>query len=105
LARDTVDSRFTFGQIFVFVVVIVFFLGTFISDETVRSVANLVGLVSLVVIGLDSGRHGRAARLAVTAKYGADRSRGMATYAFTRAMLPRRFRRPPPKVKRGGAEI
>jgi hypothetical protein len=101
LARDVVDSRFTYGQIFIFVVAVVFFLGTFITNETVRSAANIAGLASLAIIGLDSGRHGRAARQAVTEKYGADRARGLATYAFTRAMLPRRFRRPPPKVKRG----
>jgi hypothetical protein len=105
LARDIVDTRFTYGQVFVFIVVIVFILGTFITNDTMRGIANIIGLVSLTVIVLDSARHGRAAKLAVADKYPNSAVRGISSYAFMRAMLPRRFRRPPPKVKRGGAAV
>lgn len=103
LARDVVDSRFTYGQIFVVVVVVVFFLGGFVPYNAVRAVANLAGLASLVIITFDSARHARAAQRLVTERYGAARARGITSYAFLRAMLPRRFRRPPPKVGRGAA--
>ena len=105
LARDVVDSRFTLGQIFMAVIAIVFILGTFIASDVVRGIANLGGLVSLIAIGLDSARLGRRARSAVIEKHGAGAARGIALYAFARAMLPRRFRKPPPKVARGGAPI
>jgi hypothetical protein len=105
LARDVVDSRFTLGQVFVIVIAVVFFLGTFIADEVIRGAANLGGLVALTLIVIDSAICGRAAKTAVAEKYGATAARGISSYAFLRAMLPRRFRRPPPKVARGGAPL
>jgi hypothetical protein len=103
LARDVIDSHWTVGQIFVFVVFLEFVLAAFVASQPVQEVLNLAGPISLVVIGADSYRHGRGAKNAVAAKFGADRTRGIASYAFIRSMLPRRFRRPPPKVARGGA--
>ena len=50
---------------------------------------------------IDSARNGRRAKLAVTERYGAAEARGISSYAFMRSFLPRRFRRPPPKVNRG----
>ena len=69
LARDIVDSRFTYGQVFIVVIVIVFFLGGFVPSAAVRGVANIAGLISLTVIVIDSARHGRRAKVAVTEKY------------------------------------
>ncbi|HVU60995.1 MAG TPA: DUF3043 domain-containing protein [Mycobacteriales bacterium] len=105
LARDVVDSRFTVGQYFMIVIFVAFVGGGVIANRTVNIVSNYVGLLALTVIVLDSARAGRAAKRAVAAKHGASEVRGISSYAFMRAMLPRRFRRPPPKVTRGGNPI
>lgn len=105
LARDTVDSRFTLGQVMLVVIIAVFFFGSFIPNRLVQSIASFGGLLALTVIVFDSARHGRAAKAAVAERYGTAKTQGIASYAFLRAMLPRRFRRPPPKVARGGAAL
>jgi hypothetical protein len=101
LARDVVDSRFTLGQIMLIVIVGVFFLGSFIPNTAVQAAASYGGLIALLLIVVDSARHGRAAKAAVAQKFPNASVTGIASYAFLRAMLPRRFRRPPPKVERG----
>jgi hypothetical protein len=100
LARDVVDSRFTYGQVFFGLIFVVFAL-SIVQDTAIRTFANLAALGSLTLMVLDGARNGRRAKLAVIAKYGADEARGISSYAFMRALLPRRFRRPPPRVKRG----
>jgi hypothetical protein len=106
-ARDFVDSRFTLGQLF-FVAIVVALVAGFILgpiSTLAAELCNLLGLISLIVILFDSSRHARATKAAVAKKYGADSALGMTSYAFLRAMYPRRFRRPPPKVKRGGEAV
>jgi Protein of unknown function (DUF3043) len=100
LARDTVDSRFTLGQIF-FAVIFVAFALSLVQNPAIRTIANFAALLALTGMVIDSGRNGRRAKLAVIAKYGAAEARGISSYAFMRSFLPRRFRRPPPKVSRG----
>lgn len=100
LARDVVDSRFTLGQIF-FAVIFVAFALSLVQNALVRTVANLVALLALTGMVIDSARNGRRAKLAVTVRFGAAEARGISSYAFMRSFLPRRFRRPPPKVSRG----
>ncbi len=100
LARDVVDSRFTYGQVF-FALIFVTFAIAVVNNTIAREIGNFGALISLTVMVLDGARNGRKARFAVTAKYGADAARGISSYAFMRALLPRRFRRPPPKVARG----
>jgi hypothetical protein len=100
LARDVVDSRFTLGQVF-FGVIFAAFALSIAPSVAVRAVANLAALLALVGMIVDSVLNGRRARTAVAEKYGVGASGGIATYAFMRAFLPRRFRRPPPKVGRG----
>ncbi|HWB65824.1 MAG TPA: DUF3043 domain-containing protein, partial [Mycobacteriales bacterium] len=65
------------------------------------AVGSPLALLFLIVIFGDAIRNGRKARDAVTAKYGAGASVGITSYAFMRALLPRRMRRPPPRVNRG----
>jgi hypothetical protein len=100
LARDVVDSRFTLGQIFFFLIGAAFAL-SLVRNDALRIVANLGSLLVLTGIIVDSARNGRRAKTAVHTKYGADDVRGISSYAFMRSLQPRRFRRPPPKVKRG----
>jgi hypothetical protein len=97
LARDYVDSRFTLGQIF-FGMILVVFLLAFVPSATV--VANTLILVAFLGVVIDSVRVGRGARAAVQEKYGDKESTGILAYAMLRSMQPRRMRRPPaPKKK------
>ncbi|HVS67089.1 MAG TPA: DUF3043 domain-containing protein [Mycobacteriales bacterium] len=105
LARDVVDSRFTLGQIFMVLIFVAFIGGAIIANRTVNIASNYVGLVALTLIVIDCARTGRAAKAAVIEKYGASAATGISSYAFMRAMLPRRLRKPPPKVRRGGTPL
>jgi hypothetical protein len=100
LARDVVDARFTLGQVF-FMVIFIAFAVSLVQNVVIRNVANVAALLALTAMVLDSARHGRRAKLAVAERFGVNEVRGISSYAFMRAFLPRRFRRPPPKVKRG----
>jgi Protein of unknown function (DUF3043) len=100
LARDMVDSRFTYGQVFFGLILIVFAL-SIVPSTAIRSTANLAALFSLMFMIVDGAMNGRRAKAAVIAKYGAAGARGISSYAFMRSLLPRRLRRPPPKVSRG----
>jgi hypothetical protein len=99
-ARDVVDSRFTIGQGFFGVVILVIFL-SFIPNAIVRSVANLALLLLFILLIADAIRVGRRAHGAVATKHGPKEATGITPYAVMRALQPRRMRRPPPKVKRG----
>jgi hypothetical protein len=100
LARDIIDARFTLGQIF-FAVVFAAFALSLVPNTFVRNIANIAALLALTAMVLDSAQNGRRAKVAVITKFGPGEARGISSYAFMRAFLPRRFRRPPPKVKRG----
>ena len=103
LARDVVDSRFTLGQIFfgMILVVLVASLAIPRSYNTVLAAVNALSFLAVIAVFLDSVRVGRRAKAMVTAAYDAKSAYGVTAYAAIRAMQPRRFRRPPPKVKRG----
>jgi hypothetical protein len=104
LARDIVDSRFTYGQVF-FGLIFVTFAVALVPNHLVGEVGNFGALISLTVMVIDGARNGRKAKVAVAEKYGAKNALGISSYAFMRALLPRRFRRPPPKVGRGGVQL
>jgi hypothetical protein len=104
LARDVVDARFTYGQVF-FALIFATFAIALVNNTATREIGNFGALISLTVMVVDGARNGRKAKLAVTERYGAAAARGISSYAFMRALLPRRFRRPPPKVARGGAPL
>jgi hypothetical protein len=115
LARDTVDSRFTLGQVFFGLILLSLFAAIATSPSGTKKVdgktvqqANTVGafvtllsILVLIAVFTDSIRVGRRARRAVEERYGAKQSLGITGYAAIRAMQPRRLRRPPPAVKRG----
>lgn len=102
LARDLVDSRFTYGQVF-FGVIIVVILLSLIPNRQIAAIVNIAALLSLLVMAVDGSRNARRAKRAVVERYGAKAGIGITSYAFMRALLPRRMRRPPPKVHRGDA--
>jgi hypothetical protein len=100
LARDVVDTRFTYGQVF-FGAIAVVFLASLIPVTAVRNVISPIGLLSVVVMFSDGYRNGKRAKDAVVERYGEPAGVGILSYAFMRALLPRRMRRPPPTVNRG----
>jgi Flp pilus assembly protein TadB len=102
LARDVVDSRFTLGQIFFGLIVVVLLASLVVRPHTVAAtLINLLSFATVIVVFVDSYLLGRKARRAVAAAYDEKNAYGITSYAAVRAMQPRRFRRPPPKVKRG----
>src|SRR4051812_12388643 len=103
LARDVGGSRVTLGQIFFGVIVVVLVAGLFTPHEYRATLAavTLLSFVAVIAVFLDSVRVGRKAKSMVTAAYSDKDAYGVTAYAAIRAMQPRRFRRPPPKLKRG----
>src|SRR3954447_27051963 len=102
MARDIVDSRFTIGQVFFGVILLVLLL-SFIRNPVIATITNLAMLVLFVAVLVDSVRLGRRARREVEEKYGEKDATGITGYAAMRALQPRRLRRPPARVTRGGA--
>jgi hypothetical protein len=100
LARDAVDSRFTYGQVFFGVIFLVLVI-SLIPNITARTICNALALISLPVMAIDGARHARHAKRLVAERHGLPEAAGITSYAFMRALLPRRMRRPPPRVKRG----
>jgi hypothetical protein len=100
LARDVVDSRVTAGQ-WLFAIIAVSLVLSLVNDKTVKLIAEFAALIAVTVITVDAQLCGRKARDTVAAKFGKPASTGIWTYAAMRAFLPRRFRKPPPKVARG----
>jgi len=105
LARDVVDSRFTLGQIFFGMILVVLVASLAIPKDyrTVLAAVNALSFVAVIAVFLDSLRIGRKAKAMVVAAYDAKSAYGVTAYAAIRAMQPRRLRRPPPKVKRGAS--
>jgi hypothetical protein len=101
LARDIVDSRFSIGQVFFGIVLLVLLL-SFIPNRSVGAVVNAAMLLLFVAVIVDAVRLGRRARREVEEKYGATDATGITGYAAMRALQPRRLRRPPARVSRGG---
>jgi hypothetical protein len=94
LTREYVDSRFTLGQIFFGMVIVLFVFG-FVGNRTLQAYVNLLLLLMFFGVIIDAVRVGRGARREVEAKYGVKESTGILPYAMLRAMQPRRMRRPP----------
>jgi hypothetical protein len=103
LARDVVDSRFTLGQVFFGLILIVLAASLTIPAryKTTLAAVNLLSFVAVIGVFIDSMIVGRRAKRMVTAAYDEKSAYGVTAYAAIRAMQPRRLRRPPPKVKRG----
>jgi hypothetical protein len=100
LARDYVDQRFTLGQVFFGMVLLVLLLG-FIRASYVAIGANLLMLLLFAAVVVNAIRTGRGASRAVAERYGEKQAAGITSYAAMRAMQPRRMRRPPAAVGRG----
>lgn len=99
LARDFVDSRFNIGPFFLLVAA-VYFVGGVVPNAYVRLIATYLMLVGILAVVVDSIVLARQVTARVAEKYPNSRLRVRA-YAAQRALLPRRWRMPRPRVGRG----
>ena len=96
------DSHFTYGQVFFGLIVFALILGL-VPNSVVREIANFASLAGVVLIYLGRRAQRPDGEADRHPSYGDDEARGITFYAVSRSMLPRRSRRPPPRVKRGDA--
>lgn len=104
-ARDWIDSRWTLGEFFLpvaLLVIVVMFGGSMIGLPPQVIVYAILGLYAIVLVALLEAIilsftvHKRAA-----AKFGRSSVRGLRLYTGMRSMQMRRMRLPKPQVKRG----
>jgi len=101
MVRDFVDSRFTAGQVLM-PALVASVLITFIDSPLVQLVVMILLYVFLFALVVNAVLIGRAAKKAVEAKYGVDKTeQGLVRYAAMRSAQSRFLRLPKPQVKRG----
>lgn len=100
--RDFVDSRFTIAEFFIFIALAVLVLG-FIPVPTVQFAVSIAWMALIALVAFDELylllRLNSALRKRFPDK--AER-KGALWYAALRTLQLRRFRLPPPRVRRGG---
>ncbi|MCK9929727.1 DUF3043 domain-containing protein [Frankia sp. Mgl5] len=99
LARDFVDTRINIGPFFL-AAAVVYFVGGLVPNSYVRLVATYVMLLGIVAVVADSIVLSRQVSRRVAEKY-PDSGVRVRAYAAQRALLPRRWRMPRPRVSRG----
>lgn len=99
--RDFVDSRFTIAEWFIFIALAVLVMG-FIPVPSIQVAVSITWMALIIIVALDEiwllVRLNSALRQRFPDK--ADR-KGASLYAILRSLQMRRFRLPPPRVKRG----
>jgi hypothetical protein len=103
LARDFVDSRINVGPFFLLVAA-VYFVGSVFPGTYVRLAAIYLMLLGILAVVVDSLVLARQVTRRVAEKYPDSKVRVRA-YAAQRALLPRRWRMPKPRVDRHGSPI
>ncbi|MCM3886909.1 DUF3043 domain-containing protein [Frankia sp. R82] len=98
LVRDYVDTRINVGPFFL-IAAVIYFVGGLVPVGAVRLAATILMLVGIVAVVVDSLLLSWQASRRVTARYPDSRVRVRA-YAAQRALLPRRWRLPRPRVSR-----
>ena len=101
--RDFVDGRFTIAEWFIFIALAVLILG-FIPVPAVQLGVSITWMALIIIVALDE--IWLLARLhAALKKHFPDKAdrKGASLYAILRSLQMRRFRLPPPRVKRGQA--
>jgi hypothetical protein len=99
-ARDYVDARHSAGE-YLLVAVLTVLLLSMVPYDPIKpaTVIMLYGLV--LVVGVDTWLLRRRVQRLATAKFGADKARGVGGYAMMRALQLRRTRLPRAMNKRG----
>lgn len=98
LTRDVVDTRRNLGPLFL-VAALIYFVGGIVPNAWVRVIAAYVMLLGLLAVAVDSVILARQVTGRVREAYPDSRVRVRA-YAVQRALMPRRWRLPRPRVSR-----
>jgi hypothetical protein len=98
--RDFVDSRFSFIELIIPVLVVTMVLG-YSGNDTARSIGNSVLFGSVLLVGLDMFMLRYRLRRQLAARFPGESTKGTTYYAVTRAMQMKFMRLPKPKVKIG----
>ena len=114
MTRDYIDSRYSFAEFMIVTMLALMALSLIAvsilnrQDSDLAQKVNtwtLIGSYAVLILGmLDAGFIAGQARRKVVKRLGADNvPRGLRWYAFTRAIMIRRWRSPKPQVGRGKA--
>ena len=98
--RDLVDARHSAAIVVLVLIFLSLGLGS-VKSVVTQDLVYLLDLVVIVGLVVDNWLLVRKVRREVTLRFGVAESRGVGAYAVMRALQFRRFRMPPPKVKRG----
>lgn len=99
-ARDFVDGRRCVAEYFLPSAVVMLVLIT-LPVPVLKAIGNLIWLMMIVLITLDSVVIARRLRAQVRERFPEENSKGVTAYALLRSMQIRRLRLPPPRVKPG----
>lgn len=103
--RDYVDSRWTLGEFFIPLAVVVLLVGLF-RNSTVQTIVSYVWFLMLLLLVVDMTILLLRLRKQLAAAFPDPAERkGTMFYAGMRALQIRRLRLPPPKVKAGGKPV
>jgi Protein of unknown function (DUF3043) len=104
LLRDYVDARRNLGE-FLLPGMIVILGATFLSSRfpTVALIATVLTYVFIFTVVVDSYLLWRGFRKVLAERLPRSSTRGLLMYGMNRSIQIRRFRMPPPRVKRGEA--
>lgn len=100
--RDIVDARRTVASWFMPAAVLLLVVSA-VPSRAITALVSFGYAALLLGIVADSWLLGRSVQRRVTEKFGAKEAHGVRMYAVTRSLQIRRFRMPPPKVKKGEA--
>lgn len=104
-ARDYIDARWTLGEFFLpiaLLVVIVMFGGSVLGIPPEIVIYAILALYVVVLVAVvEAIVHATIVHKRALAKFGRDRVRGIRLYTAMRSMQMRRMRLPKPQVKRG----
>lgn len=98
--RDYVDSKYTIGEYFMPIIVVVLVMTVIPNKHVQLTAVATMYFVMLFTVG--SGFIlGHKVKKAVAAKFPGEKVKGVAMYGFMRSTQMRRMRAPSPQVKRG----
>jgi hypothetical protein len=100
LARDVVDSRRSFGEWYMLMVVLLLAL-LFLPGASTKIIADLVVLALVLLIVAEGYLVGRRVKRLAAERFPGQGTRGVMMYTLMRGISMRRMRVPKPRVNRG----
>ena len=99
--RDFVDSRYTIAEYFIFIALAVLVLG-FVPNRTIQAFVSIAWMALVAIVAFDEAFLLLRLNSKLRKKFPDKAERkGCMFYAALRTLQLRRFRLPPPRVKRG----